>query len=83
MKRVTPMPSERFIAKFSARRLGLCMLFVAGCSGFAHAAGPGSCSNETLRGGYAFTITGQILTPPPKPALLLAWRGRTSMAKAI
>jgi hypothetical protein len=34
------------------------------CSGLAHAqVAIGNCSNATLQGDYAFTITGQILTP--------------------
>jgi len=59
------MPPLGFIQRFSTSRLGQCLLFVVGCSSFANAADPGPCSNETLRGDYAFTITGQILAPSP------------------
>jgi hypothetical protein len=61
--------------QFSAGRWGLCALIIAGCSGFAHAAEPAPCSNQTLRGDYAFTLTGQILAPAPAagPVAGVAW----------
>ncbi len=49
--------------KFGPKQFAQVLLFAACSAGLAHAAD--TCSNATLNGNYAFTITGQILAPPP------------------
>jgi hypothetical protein len=75
MKRIIATRPKDFIVELSTSRFGLYMLFIACAVGIAHASDPGPCSNETLRGDYAFTITGQILAPPPAAGLVagVAW----------
>ena len=49
--------------KFESKQLAQVLILAACSAGLAHAAD--TCSNATLNGNYAFTITGQILAPPP------------------
>jgi hypothetical protein len=51
--------------RFNGSRFGQFVLFLTCGIGLAHAAEPATCSNATLNGDYAFTITGQILAPAP------------------
>ena len=55
--------------KFSILRL-LALAFVASAFLAASQCVLAQCSNATLRGHYAFTITGQILAPPPAAGLI-------------
>lgn len=51
--------------KFNPSHLAQFLLFTTCSIGLAHATEPVPCTNATLTGDYVFTITGQILAPPP------------------
>jgi hypothetical protein len=62
MKPKTAASLRNFLVKPVKLQFSLGILFVACSVGLAHAGN--TCSNKTIAGDYAFTITGQILAPP-------------------
>lgn len=51
-------------------RLACCLLLLAIGVAKPASAGPGPCSNQTIKGTYAFTIHGQILVPNAPPLIV-------------
>jgi hypothetical protein len=59
-------------------RYAFSLLLLTSLVSTAASAGPGACSNQTLKGTYAFTIHGQIFPPDNAPPLVVDGIAKTT-----